>query len=513
MTVIVIVTSIAVSMVAAAGLLIPPVYGATATVRVLLDVGLTDLVLRDDYNTRLLNTYAKVLTSNPVLEKIILQFPEHADSLTPSNLRHNLEVAVVPDTELITITVHNGDPVLACNIANALSQLLIEYTRELYVGNGRSTRDILEEQLNSLEIELQNDRYALATLNASGSDDAQIEALSRQIEFRENAYNQLLDQYESARLNESLRANSVSIMAPATVSHTPLNTIGFVQIGLGAVIGLFCGVGLAFVLENLDTRIHSVHVVERLLDLPVLGAVPRGLLEPDRYQNNVEDTKAFRHIEEAYRLLTINLLLLREQSPSRPAKTILITSALTREGKSTVAANLAQTLAERGQTVFLVDSDLRRPAQAKIFGQEEHIGINDLLSEPMASVEIGYPFVSEEDGPLSQLICPTDNPCLFVINAGPAVANPAIRLASPSMEQLIKYLGAQGQTTILDAPPVLGMADTSLLAPKVDGVILVVRQGFSSRETVRETLKQLNAAGARVLGVIFVKRGSNGTYH
>jgi capsular exopolysaccharide synthesis family protein len=239
-----------------------------------------------------------------------------------------------------------------------------------------------------------------------------------------------------------------------------------------------------------------------MFDLQILGSVPKGLLLPSRL-GSPEDSKNTQHIEEAYRLLSFNLMSSRNQSSGKEEKTILITSATSREGKSTVAANLAQTLAERGRTVFLVDSDLRHPTMAKIFGQDDGMGLNNLLTESRVL----------NDTTLSQLIYPTENPCLFVINGGgPAATNPTARLASPAMEQLINYLGKQGQTTILDTPPVLGMADTSVLAPKVDGVILVVREAFSTREAVRETLKQLNAAGAKVIGAIFIKKSSNGRY-
>jgi uncharacterized protein involved in exopolysaccharide biosynthesis len=190
----------------------------------------TDLILREDYNNRLLNTYAEILTSEPILEKVVQRFPDQSETLTVGKLRDTIEVAVVPDTELITISVENRDPVLARDIANELSLLLIEYARDLYVGNGKSTRDILAEQLDRLETELKNDRYELASLTAAGADESQLEALVRQIEFKENSYDRLLDQYEVA---QSCCAQTACRSWRLPLCPTPINALGLMHIGLG----------------------------------------------------------------------------------------------------------------------------------------------------------------------------------------------------------------------------------------------------------------------------------------
>jgi Mrp family chromosome partitioning ATPase len=141
---------------------------------------------------------------------------------------------------------------------------------------------------------------------------------------------------------------------------------------------------------------------------------------------------------------------------------------------------------------------MRRPTIEKMFGIDNGLGLSSLLAER----------TSLNGTALGRVMHPAEQPSLFVIGGGPEIPNPTTRLASPPMEKLLDYLGAQGQITLLDAPPVLGMADVSVLAPKVDGVILVVGQALSSREQVREALKQLQASRARVLGLVFLKRSS-----
>jgi non-specific protein-tyrosine kinase len=498
--VIIIVVAMTLLVMAAAGLFLPPIYEAESTMRVLLDVGISDLILREDYNTRLLNTYATVLKSGPMLREAVERSSAEMAVESITELGKDISITVIPDTELIAISVRHRDPFVARDLANALSSLLMEYAQDLYVGSSKSTRQIVEEQLVRLDGELEQDRQQLANLTAAGASSPEIETLTREIEFKEDAYDRLLERYEFARLNESLRANSVAIIAPATLPEMPANRLGLREVAVGLAIGLLGGVGLALVLENLDTRVHSPHQLERLFGLPVLGNVPKGFLSPDDLVREDASGKS-RPIEEAYRLLCINLLVHREQIHERedePIQTILITSATSHEGKSMVTTNLARVFAEQGQSVFLVESDLRRPTVSEKIGVESDLGLGNMLVDR----------IPLNDGTLGRLICPTDQPSLFVVGRGAKVPNPTTLLASPSMSKLLDYLGAQGQITLLDAPPVLGVADVSVMAPQVDGIVFVIRQASSNRETVTRALKQLRATQTRLLGVVFVQHSS-----
>ncbi len=494
---IVIVAALTVTVAVASGLLIAPTYTAVATVRVIQDVGVRDLRIQETYGVRLMNTYGSILTSRPVLE----QAAERLGTPLPAGqLYQKVEVEVLPYTELMRIAVQDQDPVFARDLANTLTELLVEHTQNVYyTGSGKSTLQIMEEQLASIEDEFESDRQQLVALLAEGKIGAKVEALSSQIEFKEDAYNRLLDHYELARLNESLRANSITVTAPATLPQKPSNSLGLTQVGLSLVVGLFGGLGLALVLENLDTHIYSPQQLEHLTHLPVLATVPTGLLSLDDL-GHTNGTGSSKPIAEAYRLLTINLQVLKEDFP---LQTILITSAMAKEGKSTVAANLAQMLAERGQTVFLVESDLRRPTLEKTFGIDDGLGLSSLLAErvPLNGTTLG------------KALHPAEQPSLFVVGSGPKPANPTALLASPPMAEFLGYLGAQGQTTLVNAPPVLGLADVSVLTPRVDGVILVVGQAQSKREEVLAALGQLQASRARVLGFVFLQRSDKDWGH
>jgi capsular exopolysaccharide synthesis family protein len=350
-----------------------------------------------------------------------------------------------------------------------------------------------------LQVELTQDQQKLEGLLADGVVGAEVDALRNQIEYKEESYDNLLERYESARLNDALRANSITISTPATLPDKPSNSVGFTAIGLSLVIGLFMGVGLALALENLDTSIRSPYQLEHLTNLPVLGTVPSGLLPLDKEEEG-KNGHDLQPLEEAYRLLGVNLPALKGIVS---VQTILITSAVPHEGKTTVATNLAHILSERGRPIYLVESDLRHPNLFKQLGwhevEEETRGLGDLLMErPELSIET-----------LDGAVRSTPQPDLFVIGGGggPKVPNPTALLGSPFMEEILGYFGTQGFMTLLDAPPVLGMADVSVLAPKAEGVILVVAEAHSKREDVLAALKQLQASHATVFGFVFVEKG------
>jgi len=490
--VIIFVTTLAVLIVTLIGWFIPPTYTAKSTVRIILDAGLTDFVFREDYTERLLNTYREVLLSTPFLEKALARTATSKPGLSTVNLAKKLTVDVVTKTELMNISVVDRDPIFARDMANTLAELLAEYPQNLYVGKGKSTRQIVEEQLSSLQGDLEGKRKLLAEMTAQGKPQSEVDALKSQIKFHEDSYTMLLDRYELVRLNESLRANSITILAPAIIPTEASNNIGLTEILLGIALGLLGGTGLALALENLDTRIHSARQLEYMTNLPVLSSVPHGLIQPGTFED-LDPTPGVQALKEAYRVLIPNMKIFGKRDTS--LRSILITSPTGAEGKSLVSANLSQAIAEQGQQLFLVETDLRSPTLGKIFSVEDDCGLSDLLVHSAV---------------LNDLVHPTQQPNLFLVMGGNKVANPTTLLASPTMRRFLDFLDTRNQFIILDAPPVLGVADTSVLAPHVNGVVLVVGQETSNREQVLAALRQLQTARARMLGIIFVEKGQKG---
>ncbi|MCL4303437.1 MAG: polysaccharide biosynthesis tyrosine autokinase [Anaerolineae bacterium] len=484
--IIVIVVAVAVLMVIVKSLLTAPIYNSSVTVRVLLDPGIAEYSRGVANGDRLMKTYEFILLSDPIWEKVVERLGPRGASLP-----RQLDVESISETELIRITAGNEDPVLARDLANTVAAVLVDYAQNYYVGSQSSTRQIIEEQLDEIENNLETERATLDERTRNGAPAAEIEMINTRIRNLEASQTLLWTRYATARLGESLQANSVTIVQPATLPTRAANQIGLSDIGLALALGLAGAIGLALVLENLNTRIRNPQQLERMTGLPVLGTVPRGQLPLGNSGNSGRMKTNELLLIEAYRLLGLNLKKLGQSSQ---LKTILVTSAVPDEGKTTVATNLAWSLAEDGKMIFLIDGDLRRPSLDERFGTGNgHTGLSSVLTE----------FSS-----LDQVTYATEQPTLFVLGGGPPPNNPSPLLASPRMSHVLDYFGSQGQLALIDAPSVLGVSDVSILAPKVDGVILVAQENVTSQELACQALKQLQTIEANVLGWVFVRRSS-----
>lgn len=466
-----------------------PSYTSTATLRVILDPGVAELRLTEASNLRLLNTYKDVLQSEPVISNSIqlLSAP-----LTVDEVRNNTTVTVVPDTELISVSVRDAKAARARDMANTLANQLIAYVQGLYTSDSKSTVQILSEQLTAIQNDINADRQRQAGLIAQGVTGDQVDVISRTITIKESAYDSLLSSYETARLAQSFQANSVALISPAVEQKAPPKFPAPMDLGLGFAVGLVGGLIMVSGLEKTSTRIHSTQQVETLTGLPVLAAVPSGSMARDQLRSMQGEGRSDR-ISESYRLLSINVTALQKEHPT---KTILITSPASVQNKSAVATNLARTLAEQGQTTFLVEGDLRYPAIDKAFGVSNGFNLGALVSK-----QASFYHAALEAWPAL-----ADQPNLFVIGAGEPTANPAAVLASPAMNGVIDYLRGRASVALLDSPPVLMASDASVLASKTDGVILVIKQSSTKRTHLLAAIKQLRASGANILGLVFVRR-------
>jgi protein-tyrosine kinase len=187
---------------------------------------------------------------------------------------------------------------------------------------------------------------------------------------------------------------------------------------------------------------------------------------------------------EAYRVLRTNLQFL---GLDEPLKSMLITSATPGEGKSTTAANLAAVYGQSGARVCLVDADLRRPMAAKLLGQDNWTGLTTAL--------IG-------EAPLADCLRKTTVDGLTLLPSGPVPPNPAELLGSERMSRLLAALEAEFDIVLVDTPPVLAVTDAAVLAPRVGGVVLVIRSGGTDRQAVQRAAQALQAVKARVLGTV-----------
>jgi capsular polysaccharide biosynthesis protein len=229
--------------------LVPPTYSASTTLRVAqAHSGSIDYV-DYTYAERLMNTYVEILRSRPMLEEAIRRL---GLEMTPQDLAAAVRAQVLADTELIRISAGDRNPWRARDIANTLAGLIVEQSQSLYSGGSKSGQEILQEQLEAIESDLAQDRERLRELtNTEDSSEARVEALEKRISLQEETYLMFLGEYDKARLDEAMRANSISVIEAAIAPENPSRPNKRLNILLGALVGIGGGIGLALVFDNL----------------------------------------------------------------------------------------------------------------------------------------------------------------------------------------------------------------------------------------------------------------------
>ncbi|MFC1804988.1 polysaccharide biosynthesis tyrosine autokinase [Candidatus Omnitrophota bacterium] len=358
-------------------------------------------------------------------------------------------------------------------------------------------------------------------LEGFSGNELEYSRLSREAEVSKKLYMMLKEKLEEARITEAQKINDVSIVNPAVFPGGPIGTQKETGIIIGALLGLILGIALAFVRESMDTSIGTIEDVEGTVKLSVLGIIPsivhkvskrrsifikvRNRFFPS--QNDPDDEVYIRMIShhesaspvsEAFRNIRTNLKL----DPTR--KTILVTSAAPREGKTTVLVNLGLTVAQTGAKTLLVSTDLRRPALARTFGIEREPGLSEAL---IGAVKLDDALRNVTDIMLGSIgvdhiIKSPGLGNISILPSGQLPNNPAEILESEKMHGLIEELKKRFDFVFFDSPPILPVTDASLLAPKLDGVVLCYEMGRTSRDALIRAKMQLQTVGAKILGVV-----------
>jgi capsular exopolysaccharide synthesis family protein len=300
--------------------------------------------------------------------------------------------------------------------------------------------------------------------------------LTRDRELNEKLYIMLNQKFEETRIAEAGKSANVQIIDTAKPSPKPVSPNKKMNILLGMLFGLAIGVGIAFFLEFLDDTVKTGDDLERL-GLTVLGTIPlvyteqiirrlkregRQFTDADLHRVEAKMITRFSPkspVSEAYRSLRTNIQFADIDHPKR---VLMVTSAMSKEGKSTTAVNLAITLTQTGSRVLLVDSDLRRPSLHNFFSMDKTYGLTNLLVGSLS---------------FDDVIKRTELENLDVITSGDVPPNPAELVASEGMRRLIEQARARYDYVLLDSPPVIAVTDAAVLATRVDGTVLVVGSG------------------------------------
>jgi capsular exopolysaccharide synthesis family protein len=302
------------------------------------------------------------------------------------------------------------------------------------------------------------------------------------------------------------RPNNISVVDYAIVPDFPVGPARLRTVMFAFVLALVFGAALALFLEYLDDTVHSTDDVEKFLRLPALAVIPamgaasapRRLLSSATVLqrrnahngNNPElllNVKGRSPLAEAYRQLRTSVLL---STAGRAPKTLLVTSSIPGEGKTTTAVNTAISLAQTNASVVIIDGDMRRPRLRSIFDLPECDGLSSILSSNMTVDDIRRCVVRDEVSGL------------FILPSGPIPPNPAELLGSDQMRKLLLILGEKFTHIVIDSPPVSSFTDGVLIGSMVDGVLLVVHGGRSSRDVVRRSRQLLLDVGAKIVGVV-----------
>ena len=266
---------------------------------------------------------------------------------------------------------------------------------------------------------------------------------------------------------------------------------------LGALVGLVGGMGLAFLFENLDPTLHSADDLEAAANVPVLGSIPEFKTPRRSRRGKIGlDLDARSPAAEAYRILRTSIFSV---ASDWPAKMLLITSAEPGAGKTTVLANLAVVMAQAGRRVVVVDSDLRHPCLHQVFDLPNELGLSNVDLD-----------LNRGDTALQE----TKIQGVRVLTSGPLPPDPAELLGSPETQRLIWQLATEADVVLLDSPPILPVADATVLAPILDGVLLVAARDQATGRRIQRALQEMDRVGAKTLGLVFNKaKAGDGDYY
>jgi len=333
---------------------------------------------------------------------------------------------------------------------------------------------ITERSMTKMEEELEKARLEQREAKTRGSEYGR----------SKNAYIQAKKVLEAAELRLSTETMQRSMpMSPARIwekaepSSAPSKPRVMVNMALAVVVGLIVGVGLAFFLEYLDTSVKTMEDVENFLQVPVLAVVPKNISVLYSHPDATADA-------EAYRILRTNLEFNR-QSPD--ANTVTFVSGGAGEGKSTTLANLAFTFAQGGYNTLIVDADLRRPSQHRMFGLSGDYGLTDFLTT---------------DVDLEDVVQATDVPSLFLLPSGKLPYDAVGVLNSQRMMDLIAQVKNRFDIIFFDSPPILGVSDASVLVRALDLTVIVVQHRRFPRAMLQRVKQAVLNVGGKIIGVV-----------
>lgn len=440
------------------------------------------------FEEKLAQSYVRMVNTRDVRTATIERLGL-GDELKESRLASIVTIASVPDTQLLTIRIEDTDPERAAAIANTMGFVFIEQNQarenQRYAAPIASWEERLSADAEDIrEIETQISELGEAVTPEEQADLSRLETRLKEAQIR---YTDAFNKVNDLQVSQALESSNLIQIEAAQVNRNPIRPLTVTNVMLASIVGGILALAIIFLVNYLDDTIKSPHEVSADTGLSTLGTIAmiKGENPSDRLiaANSPRDP-----ISEAYRVLRTNLSFAAIDDDLR---SILVTSSSPGEGKSTTAANLAAVLAQTGKRVILVDADLRRPIQHKVFSTANNHGLTTAILD--------------NNTPITYHLQKTKLPDLQLMTSGPIPPNPAELLNSHRMTQVIEELLREADIIVFDTPPVLTVADASILAPRTNGSLIVVESSTTRRAALVQAVERLGNTNAHLFGVVINK--------
>jgi len=502
--------------------LMRPIYRATVTLLVDLEspnvltasgsvaLGNTNYYAYKEY----LESQKEIIQSRGIAHQVFKEFDldeskEYSRAKDPiKKFLKSVHVEAMRDTRLLNVYVDNKDPKLAADIVNRIAEIYV--ARNLaYITKG----EVINLHKNEyLKLQTKLSEYSKVYKHKHPKMIRLKEEIAQMAELikeeQEKTAGSMLsstggDMDASGSVLSGLKANNITIQDPAEVPAIPIKPKKRLNILMAMFVGVFGGVGIAFFLEYLDDTVKGLEDMERLVQWPLLGNIPKmdGTKNSSERQRDLfVHTEPKDPISEAYRSIRTSVLF--SSTEEHPLKTIIITSPGPQEGKTTTLCNLGIAMAGSKHKVLFVDADMRKPRLHTIFKNKNKAGLSNYLSE---------------QAEFDSLVQKTEIDNLFLVPGGPHPPNPSELLSSHKMQEFIDETKKKFDFILFDTPPIAVVTDAAVLSRAVDGTIIVLESGKTSRRALPRVDQMLKEARGRIIGVLFnqisIERSGYHYYH
>jgi succinoglycan biosynthesis transport protein ExoP len=439
-------------------------------------------------------TAAALLSEPPLLQAVInsTHLNESVDALAKK-----ITATSGSTTELVAVLVQDPSATRAAQIDNALMNTYVAQVSRATADRVNQAGAALQTEINQVQATITQENQDLAAALHNRQDTT---ALQATISANTAQLTQLTLNYSTFKATQSQNLEAVSVAAPAATPLIPVSPRVGLNTALGAFVGLLVAAALAALVEFLDQGLNTPDDIRERLGVPCLGVVPRyqpareGKLSPNQQRE-------FDTASEAYRRLRTNLLF---SAPDADLRSVVLTSARPGEGKTRTAANLAVALASSDKRVVLIDADMRRPNQHRLFGKSTDNGMSELI---MATTQGHIPSLNGTHA--------TKHSNLSLITSGTVPPNPSELLASHRAKLLLHSLAAKHDMLVIDTPPADVVTDALSIAADASATILVVEAGRTNAAQANAVIESLRGVGANVIGVVLNKarKRASGAYY